>query len=223
MNILLVEDEPVIARSIIERLEGELYRVEWTDNGDKGLEKALFETFNLIILDVLLPGEDGFSILKKLRDNKITTPVLMLTALGDTGNKVRGLDSGADDYLTKPFAMEELSARIRVLLRRETDPQTSFICINDLVIDTSRREVSRNGKQIKLTTKEFQILEFMAYNKNRALSRMTIAEHIWQENYDSMSNFVDVHIKNIRKKIDAGTSAKLIKTVRGLGYMINDE
>jgi DNA-binding response OmpR family regulator len=147
----------------------------------------------------------------------------MLTALGDTGNKVRGLDSGADDYLTKPFAMEELSARIRVLLRRETDPQTSFICINDLVIDTSRREVSRNDKQIKLTTKEFQILEFMAYNKNRALSRMTIAEHIWQENYDSMSNFVDVHIKNIRKKIDAGTSAKLIKTVRGLGYMINDE
>ncbi|MCD6353955.1 MAG: response regulator transcription factor [Prolixibacteraceae bacterium] len=223
MNILLVEDESVIAQNIIERLKSERYRVEWANDGDTGLAKALFETYNLIVLDVLLPGIDGFSILKKLRDNKIFTPVLMLTALGDTGNKVKGLDSGADDYLTKPFAMDELSARIRVLLRRKMNPQTSSISIHDLNIDTTKREVSRNGKPISLTTKEFQILEFMAYNKNRALSRMTIAEHVWQENYDSMSNFVDVHIKNIRKKIDAKSSCKLIKTVRGLGYMINDE
>ena len=223
MNILLVEDEPEIAQNIIERLEGELYRIEWTDNGNAGLEKALFEIYNLIILDVLLPGTDGFSILKKIRDNKILTPVLLLTALNDIGDKVKGLDSGADDYLTKPFAMDELSARIRVLLRREMNPQTSLIRINDLRIDTAKREVSRNGKAVNLTTKEFQILEFIAYNKNRALSRMTIAEHIWQENYDSMSNFVDVHIKNIRKKIDAQATVKLIKTVRGLGYMISDE
>ncbi len=223
MNILLVEDEPDIARNIIERLEGEFYRVEWANDGNSGLEKALFETYNLVILDVMLPGIDGFSILRKIRENKISTPVLMLTALGDIENKVRGLDSGADDYLPKPFAMDELSARIRVLLRREMNLQTSSICINDLNIDTSKREVSRNGKAVNLTTKEFQILEFMAYNKNRALSRMTIAEHIWQENYDSMSNFVDVHIKNIRKKIDADATCKLIKTVRGLGYMISDE
>ncbi len=245
MNILLVEDEPAIAQNIIERLEGERYRVEWASNGNSGLEKVLFETFNLIILDVLLPGIDGFTILQKLRDTNITTPVLMLTALGDIENKVKGLDSGADDYLTKPFAIDELSARVRVLLRREMNvfisfrnlsrsevrvllrremnPKTSLICIDDLTIDTAKREVSRNGEPVNLTTKEFQILEFMAYNKNRALSRMTIAEHIWQENYDSMSNFVDVHIKNIRKKIDTKSSGKLIKTVRGLGYMISDE
>lgn len=223
MNILLVEDEPAIAQNIIERLKSEFYKVEWADNGDDGLKKVLFETYDLIILDVLLPGTDGFSILKKLRNHKISTPVLMLTALGDTNNKVKGLDWGADDYLTKPFAMDELSARIRVLFRREMNPQTSSIYISDLKIDTSKRKVSRKGKLINLTTKEFQILEFMIYNKNRALSRMTIAEHLWQENYDSMSNFVDVHIKNIRKKIDANNSKKLIKTVRGLGYMINDE
>jgi len=223
MKLLLVEDEPTIAQNIIERLKSEFYMVEWADNGDDGLKKVLFETYDLIILDVLLPGTDGFSILKKLRNNKISTPVLMLTALGDTNNKVKGLDWGADDYLTKPFSMDELSARIRVLFRREINPQTCSIYISDLKIDTSKREVSRKGKLINLTTKEFQILEFMIYNKNRALSRMTIAEHLWQENYDSMSNFVDVHIKNIRKKIDANNSKKLIKTVRGLGYMINDE
>ncbi|MCF6331745.1 MAG: response regulator transcription factor [Draconibacterium sp.] len=223
MKILLVEDEPVIAQNIVERLAGEFYRVKWVSDGNMGLQKALFETYDLIILDVLLPGTNGFSILKKLRSNRITTPVLMLTALCDIVNKVKGLDSGADDYLTKPFALDELSARVRVLLRREMNPQTSSIRIKDLNVDTSRREVSRNGEPINLTTKEFQILEFMAYNKNRALSRMTIAEHVWQENYDSMSNFVDVHIKNIRKKIDAKATCKLIKTVRGIGYMINDE
>jgi DNA-binding response OmpR family regulator len=223
MNILLIEDEPTIAQNIKERLTAELYRVEWASDGIIGLNKALFEIYSLIILDILLPGLDGFSILKRLRSDGITTPVLLLTALGDTGSKVDGLDSGADDYLTKPFAMDELSARVRMLLRRKNNQKTSAICIDDLIIDTMKREVSRNGHVVNLTAKEFQILEFMAYNKNRALSRLTIAEHIWQDNYDTMTNFVDVHIKNIRKKIDSNSNAKLIQTVRGLGYMIKDE
>jgi len=223
MNILLIEDEPTIAQNIKERLTAELYRVEWANNGITGLNKALFEIYSLIILDILLPGLDGLSILKKLRDDDITTPVLLLTALGDTTSKVDGLDSGADDYLTKPFAMDELSARVRMLLRRKNNQKTSAICIDDLIIDTTKREVTRDGRTINLTAKEFQILEFMAYNKNRALSRLTIAEHIWQDNYDTMTNFVDVHIKNIRKKVDSDSPGKLIQTIRGLGYMIKDE
>jgi DNA-binding response OmpR family regulator len=223
MNILLVEDEPTIAQNIKERLAAELYRVEWANDGVTGLNKALFEIYSLIILDILLPGLDGFSILRRLRADGITTPVLLLTALGDTGSKVDGLDSGADDYLTKPFAMDELSARVRMLLRRKNDQKTSSICIDDLIIDTTKREVTRSGQIINLTSKEFQILEFMAYNKNRALSRLTIAEHIWQDNYDTMTNFVDVHIKNIRKKVDSDSRGKLIQTIRGLGYMIKYE
>ncbi|MDD2307409.1 MAG: response regulator transcription factor [Prolixibacteraceae bacterium] len=223
MNILLIEDEPTIAQNIKERLTAELYRVEWANNGITGLNKALFEIYSLIILDILLPGLDGLSILKKLRAEKITTPVLLLTALGDTRSKVDGLDLGADDYLTKPFAMDELSARVRMLLRRKSNQKTSSICIDDLIIDTTKREVTRDGRTINLTSKEFQILEFMAYNKNRALSRLTIAEHIWQDNYDTMTNFVDVHIKNIRKKVDSDSPGKLIQTIRGLGYMIKDE
>ena len=223
MNILLIEDEPVIGQNIKERLTAEHYRVEWVKEGNSGLNKALFETYDIIILDVLLPGKDCFAILRRLRAEHINTSVLMLTALGDTVNKVNGLDSGADDYLTKPFAMDELLARVRLLLRRKSNQITYLIQIDDLIIDTSKREVTRNEQAIYLTPKEFQILEFLAYNKNRALSRLTIAEHIWQDNYETMTNFVDVHIKNIRKKIDANSTFKLVHTIRGLGYMIKDE
>lgn len=223
MNILLIEDEPIIGQNIVERLTSELYQVEWAKDGNSGLNKALFETYNLIILDVLLPGLDGFSILKRLRADNITTLVLMLTALGDTVDKVKGLDSGSDDYLTKPFAMDELSARVRMLLRRKMDQRSSLIHIDDLIIDTSKREITRNGQPIYLTPKEFQIIEFLAYNKNRAISRLSIAEHIWQDNSNTMTNFVDVHIKNIRKKIDANSEFKIVQTIRGLGYMIKDE
>jgi len=223
MNILLIEDELVIGQNIKERLTADLYHVEWITSGKSGLNRALFEIYNLIILDLMLPEIDGFSILKKIRTDGITTPVLLLTALGDTLSKVKGLDSGADDYLTKPFAMDELTARVRMLIRRKTGLPTSLIKIQDLSIDTANREVLRNQQEIYLTTKEFQILELLAYNKNRAVSRLTIAEHIWQENYDTMTNFVDVHIKNLRRKIDTDSPVKLVKTVRGLGYMLIDE
>jgi len=223
MNILLIEDELVIGQNIKERLTADLYHVEWITSGKSGLNRALFEIYNLIILDLMLPEIDGFSILKKIRTDGITTPVLLLTALGDTLSKVKGLDSGADDYLTKPFAMDELTARVRMLIRRKTGLPTSLIKIQDLSIDTANREVLRNQQEIYLTPKEFQILELLAYNKNRAVSRLTIAEHIWQENYDTMTNFVDVHIKNLRRKIDTDSPVKLVKTVRGLGYMLIDE
>jgi DNA-binding response OmpR family regulator len=223
MNILLIEDEPVIGQNIKERLTADRYRVEWINSGKRGLNKALFESYSLIILDLLLPEIDGFSILKKIRSDGITTPVLLLTALGDTISKVKGLDSGADDYLTKPFAMDELTARVRMLIRRKTNLPTSLIKIKDLSIDTAKREIFRKKQEIYLTPKEFQILELLAYNKNRAVSRLTIAEHIWQENYDTMTNFVDVHIKNIRRKIDSNSQVRLVKTVRGLGYMLTDE
>jgi DNA-binding response OmpR family regulator len=223
MNILLVEDEPVIGQNIKERLTADLYQVEWINSGKPGLNKALFETYSLIILDLLLPEIDGFSILKKIRAEGITTPVLLLTALGDTGSKVMGLDLGADDYLTKPFAMDELTARVRMLIRRKTNLPSSLIMIKDLTIDTAKREILRNGQKIYLTPKEYQILELLAYNKNRAVSRLTIAEHIWQENYGTMTNFVDVHLMNIRRKIDSNSLVKLVKTVRGLGYMLTDE
>jgi len=223
MNILLIEDEPVIGQNIAERLSSDLYNVEWINNGKSGLRKALFETYSLIILDLLLPEIDGFSILGKIREAGISTPVLLLTALCDTVSKVRGLDSGADDYLTKPFAMDELTARVRMLIRRKTNLPSSLIIIRDLTIDTAKREIFRNHREIYLTPKEFQILEILAYNLNRAVSRLTIAEHIWQENYDTMTNFVDVHIKNIRRKIDSDSPVKLIKTIRGLGYMLADE
>jgi len=223
MNILLIEDEPVIGLNIKERLEADLYRVEWITSGKSGLSKALFESYSLIILDLLLPELDGFTILKKIRSGGITIPVLILTALGDTLSKVKGLDSGADDYLTKPFAMDELTARVRMLIRRKTNLPTSLIRIKDLLIDTAKREIFRNDREIYLTPKEFQIIELLAYNKNRAVSRLTIAEHFWQENYDTMTNFVDVHIKNIRRKIDSDSPVKLVKTIRGLGYMLADE
>jgi len=223
MNILLIEDEPVIGQNIVERLSSDLYNVEWINSGISGLNRALFETYSLIILDLLLPEIDGFAILKKIRAAGVTTPVLLLTALGDTGSKVKGLDSGADDYLTKPFAMDELTARVRMLIRRKTNLPTSLIKIRDLSIDTAKREIFRDQLEIYLTPKEFQILELLAYNKNRAVSRLTIAEHIWQENYDTMTNFVDVHIKNLRRKIDSESPVKLVKTIRGLGYMLADE
>ena len=218
MNILLIEDEPVIGQNIVERLSSDLYNVEWINSGISGLNRALFETYSLIILDLLLPEIDGFAILKKIRAAGVTTPVLLLTALGDTGSKVKGLDSGADDYLTKPFAMDELTARVRMLIRRKTNLPTSLIKIRDLSIDTAKREIFRNRQEIYLTPKEFRILELLAYNKNRAVSRLTIAEHIWQENYDTMTNFVDVHIKNLRRKL----KIDYIKTLKGVGYKFED-
>jgi DNA-binding response OmpR family regulator len=223
MRVLIVEDEESLARRIQKILQNEKYTADIALDGDEGLEQALVEPYDLLILDVMLPGISGFDILKELRDEGITVPVLMLTAKTRVEDKVTGLDLGADDYLTKPFAVPELLARVRSLLRRKSDAKSTLISISNLQIDTASHIVRRDGKDLNLTSKEFAILEFLLYNQNHVVSRMSIAEHIWGDNLDlfTMTNFVDVHIKNLRKKIS--DAKNIIKTVRGVGYMLKEE
>ena len=225
MRILIVEDEESLALRIKSVLESEKYHPEVAFDGRNGLEQALTEEYDLIILDILLPRLNGLQVLKEIRREKLSVPVLLLTAKNRVEDKVSGLDAGADDYLTKPFAIPELLARVRTLLRRPTDSKSSVLKIGDLEVDTSTHEVFRKGKAVTLTTKEYSILEFLLYNKNRVLSRLSIAEHVWGDNFDlfTMTNFVDVHIKNLRKKLSDDDEKKLIQTVRGVGYMIKEE
>ncbi len=222
MRILVVEDQKPLANRIRDVLKGERYQVELAFDGETGLEKALTDDYDLVVLDILLPGINGVEVLKEIRLAGASVPVLLLTAKDKVQDKVAGLDAGADDYLTKPFAIPELLARIRSLLRRKSAAKTSLISVGDLTIDTNSREVTRGGKPIKLTPKEFSILEFLMYNTNRVLSRLSIAEHVWGDNFDlfSMTNFVDVHVKNLRKKIGDVEENKIIETVRGVGYTI---
>jgi len=222
MRILVIEDEENLALRVQRILQSEHYTAEIAFNGNDGLEQALIEPYDLIILDVMLPGIDGFQILKELRKEKLTVPVLLLTAKTRVEDKVSGLDLGADDYLTKPFAVPELLARVRSLLRRTSDSKSTTIIIENLLIDTASHTVKKDGVDINLTAKEYAILEFLFYNQNHVVSRLSIAEHVWGDNLDlfAMTNFVDVHIKNLRRKI--GDDKNLIKTVRGIGYMLKD-
>lgn len=222
MRILIIEDEESLAKNISDILTKEGYLTEIASDGEQGLKKGLSEEFNLMILDILLPKLNGYEVLRELRRQKNKTPVLILTIKNSVDNRVEGLDSGADDYLIKPFAIPELLARIRTLLRRNSEDKSAALEAGDLVLDTTKREAFINGKTLNLTPKEYSILELLLYNKNRVLSRLAIAEYVWGDNFDlfSMTNFVDVHIKNIRKKIDEVSDEKLIKTVRGIGFMI---
>ena len=225
MRILVVEDEKTLALNLKEAFEKAGYSVTVCYDGESGLDKALIEDFDLYIIDIMLPKVDGLSLIKEIRKEGIKVPILLLTALASVEDKVKGLDSGADDYLAKPFAMAELMARVRSLIRRNTDVKSAELSVADLKLNFKTRKVFRGKKEIRLTPKEFSILEFLIHNKGNVVTRTAIAEHVWGDNFDlfSMTNFVDVHIKNLRKKIDRGFSPKLIHTRYGLGYVLSEK
>jgi DNA-binding response OmpR family regulator len=223
MKILVVDDEPDLLERLRETLASQKYDVDTAGDGKSALDKLFDTPYDLIILDIMLPFVDGLAILREIRKAKIDTPVLMLTAKGTVEDKIRGLDYGADDYLAKPFAIAELMARIRSLLRRASEHRDPMLTISDVSLNTKTRQVSKKGLPLELTPKEFSILEFLLYNKNRAVSRFTLAEHVWGDEFDpfTMSNFIDVHIKNLRRKID-DADKKIIRTIRGIGFIIED-
>ena len=220
MRVLLVEDEPKIADFVQRGLSEEGYAVDVAADGEEGLEWPSIATFDVIILDVMLPALDGIEVCRTLRERGVTTPVLMLTAKDAIEDRVQGLDSGADDYLVKPFAFAELLARIRALMRRQPVAHGASLTIDDLNLDMATREVTRSGRPIELTTKEYGILEYLMRHPNQVLTRTMIAEHVWNYDFDNASNVIDVHIRNLRRKIDANATTNLIQTVRGAGYRL---
>ena len=221
MNILIIDDEHELLERLSSVLTKENYTVITAADGREGLDKIWDDRYDLILLDIMLPHIDGLKVLQEIRAAGMTTPVLMLTAKGDIGDKVTGLNLGADDYLAKPFSIAELMARVRALLRRSTSANP-IIEIGHIQLNTISREVISDGTLLTLTAREFSILEFLMHNKNRAVSRFTLAEHVWGDDFDpfSMSNFIDVHMKNLRKKIFVGGKSQLIVTVRGFGYRL---
>jgi two-component system, OmpR family, copper resistance phosphate regulon response regulator CusR len=222
MNILVVEDERPLALAIVRILRGAGYAVTWTDHGDKGFEAGKTGEFDAIVLDVLLPGRTGWQILEGLRAAKINVPILMLTAMDETGDKVKGLNLGADDYLAKPFEAPELVARLGALLRRDKANKGNTIRVADLVIDRDSRKVTRAGQNVALTRREYDLLEALAVNEGRVLSRETIQSRVWSDD-EAFSNTVDVFIGTLRKKIDAPFGKKLIHTEVGFGYVLRAE
>ncbi len=220
MRILVVDDEKKIASFIQRGLKENHYVVDVAYDADTALETAEINPYDLIILDIMLDGKDGISVCQQLRKGKINTPVLMLTARDSIKDKVRGLDAGADDYLTKPFAFDELLARVRALLRRESTEKNNVIKVHDLELNQLTREVKRNGEIITLTAKEYALLEYFMLNANQVITRTMISEHVWKEDFDSFTNVIDVYVKHLRNKIDKGFATSLIKTVRGVGYVM---
>ena len=223
MRILVVEDEAKVASFIRRALEEESYAVDVCADGAKGLQRGLSGSYDLVILDLMLPGLLGLEILKELRKEKIQAPVLILTARSQVDQRVKGLDAGADDYLTKPFAIEELLARVRALLRRGGGEAAGHIQIRDLVLNPATREVTRGGRRIELTAKEYALLEYMMRNVGRVLTRPMIAEHVWNLDFDTFTNVIDVYVNYLRNKIDRGREPRLIHTVRGSGYVLKAE
>ncbi len=221
MRVLLVEDERKIADFIRKGLTEQGYAVDVACDGEEALDWPAVADFDVIILDVMLPVRDGTEVCRTLRRRGLRTPILMLTAKDAVEDRVRGLDSGADDYLVKPFAFAELLARLRALTRRQPAVLGSLLRAADLVLDTATRKVSRAGTDMELTTKEYAILEYLMRHPNQVLTRTMIAEHVWNYDFDNASNVIDVHIRNLRRKIDTPFPAKLIHTVRGAGYRLS--
>jgi DNA-binding response OmpR family regulator len=221
VRILIVEDEHKLAGVLKRGLEEQGYAIDVAYDGDDGLSLALAAAYDLVVLDIMLPGMDGLSVCRELRAQNRHMPVLMLTARDTVDDRVAGLDSGADDYLTKPFAFREFLARIRALLRRDgRSARDPVLRVADLQIDTVSREVRRGGRVIDLTSKEYAILEYFARNPNRVLTRTQIAEHVWDFDFVSMSNVIDVYIGYLRRKLGDDTEPRLLRTVRGAGYQL---
>lgn len=223
MTILVVEDEVKITRFIKKGLEMEHYTVDVAYDGEEALEKAEVNTYDLIILDLMLPKIDGIEVCKKIREAKVDAPVIMLTARDTVEDRIKGLDAGADDYLIKPFSFGELLARIRALLRREKTVKSTKLQVGDLILDPSTHEVHRGDKKISLTSKEYRLLDYMMRRPNQVCTRTMIGEHIWGYNFTDDSNVIDVYISYLRRKVDNGFKNKLIHTVRDVGYKIQDK
>ncbi|HEY8460307.1 MAG TPA: response regulator transcription factor [Blastocatellia bacterium] len=223
MRILLVEDEPRVAHFVAKGLRERSYAVDGAADGESALYQIEINDYDLVILDVMLPGTDGFEVCRRLRERGIKTPVLMLTARDAVDDRVAGLDSGADDYLIKPFEFKELLARVRALLRRAREFRPPVLQVADLTLNTADHTATRSGRRIGLTAKEYALLEYFALHQGRLLGREEIAEHVWDENFDPMSNVIDVYVRRLRKKVDEGFSRPLIHTRRGAGYILSAE
>ena len=220
MRILVVEDEPEAAAVLAKGLREHAYAVDVAANGSMALEQAAISDYDLILLDVLMPGINGLEVCRRLRVEGIAAPILMLTARGEPDQRVEGLDVGADDYLAKPYHFPELLARIRALLRRGPALAASVFNVEDLTIDTRARRVQRGGRAIQLTSKEYALLEYLARRQGTVVGRADIAEHVWDDSFDPMSNLIEVYIQRLRRKIDDGHRVKLLQTRRGAGYAL---
>ncbi|WP_071123944.1 response regulator transcription factor [Leptotrichia massiliensis] len=223
MKILLAEDEVDLNNVVTRYLKKNGYSVDSVLDGEEALDYLEYGEYDLVILDIMMPKVDGFEVIKKLRNKGNHTSILMLTARDNADDKVKGLDLGADDYIVKPFDFNELLARIRAVVRRKYGNSSNKLVIGDLILDTSEKSVTRAGKQIELTGKEYEVLEYLMQSKNRILSREQIKEHVWDFDYEGDSNIIDVLIKNIRKKIDIEDGKQIIYTKRGLGYVIKED
>ena len=222
-KLLVVEDEKKVASFIKKGLEEEYYAADIANDGREGLKLADSEEYDLIIMDLMLPFIDGVTLTKEIRKRKISTPILMLTVKDTVESKVEGLDSGADDYLTKPFAFEELIARVRALLRRNEGAKASVLKIKNITLDLLSHRLIKDGKEIILTPKEFAILEYLVRNKNKVVSRTKLVEHVYDYHFDTETNIVDVFINKLRSKIDSDPKETFIQTMRGVGYIVKDE
>ncbi|MDB6021009.1 MAG: Two component transcriptional regulator, winged helix family [Pedosphaera sp.] len=223
MRILLIEDEKKVAEFVARGLRAERFAVDMAHDGQAGWDMASAYHYDLLVLDLMLPGLNGTEVLKRFRRQNSQTPVLVLTARDGTAEKVANFEAGADDYLTKPFAFAELLVRVKALLRRGATDRSSVLRVGDLEVDRLAQQVRRAGKRIELTSKEYSLLEYLAANAGRVLSRTMIIEHVWDQSFEGLTNIVDVYVQHLRSKVDAAHPQKLIRTVRGVGYSLSDE